>query len=75
MKVNINKILKEGKALYLAYDQGLEHGPNSDFNDKNINPLYIIEIAKKGKFQGIVFQKGIAEKYQAEIHLMSDHLQ
>lgn len=65
--VRLNKILKKGKALFLAYDQGLEHGPESDFNDKNIDPLYILEIAKKGKFQGIVFQKGIAEKYQKEI--------
>ena len=67
MKINLNKILKNRRALYLAYDQGLEHGPSKDFNDKNVNPEYIIEIAKKGKFQGIVFQKGIAEKYNSEI--------
>lgn len=67
MKTNLNKILKDGKALYLAYDQGLEHGPSQDFNDKNIDPRYIIDIAKKGKFQALVFQKGIAEKYQSEI--------
>ncbi len=67
MKIQINKILKNGKALYLAYDQGLEHGPTQDFNDKNVNPSYIIEIAKQGKFQGLVFQKGIAEKYNKEI--------
>ncbi len=67
MKIKLNKILKNGKALYLAYDQGLEHGPESDFNDKNVDPLYVLEIAKKGKYQGIVFQKGIAEKYQKEI--------
>jgi fructose-bisphosphate aldolase, class I len=67
MKIKINKILKKGKALYLAYDQGLEHGPSKDFNDKNIDPLYIIDIAKKGNYQGIVFQKGIAEKYNNEI--------
>ncbi len=66
MKVNINKILRKGKALFLAYDQGLEHGP-MDFNDKNVNPEYIIEIAKKGKFNAIIFQKGIAEKYKKEI--------
>ncbi len=65
--VNLNKILKKGKALYLAYDQGLEHGPSIDFNDKNVNPLYILDIAKKGDFQGVVFQKGIAEKYYQEI--------
>ena len=67
MKIQLNKILKKGKALYLAYDQGLEHGPSEDFNDKNVNPLYILDIAKKGKYQGIVFQKGIAEKYNKEI--------
>lgn len=66
MRIKLNKILKNGKALYLAYDQGLEHGPSLDFNDKNVNPLYIIEIAK-GRFQGIVFQKGLAEKYNDEI--------
>ncbi|MDO8508277.1 MAG: hypothetical protein Q7S27_01180 [Nanoarchaeota archaeon] len=67
MKVSLNKITKKGKALYLAYDQGLEHGPSTDFNDKNVDPNYIINIAQKGKFQGIVFQKGIAEKYNSEI--------
>lgn len=63
---NFKKILRKGKALFLAYDQGLEHGP-ADFNDKNVNPNYIIEIARKGKYTGIVFQKGIAEKYNKEI--------
>jgi len=64
--MQLNKILTKDKALYLAYDQGMEHGP-VDFNDKNVNPEYIIEIAKKGKYNGMIFQKGIAEKYQKEI--------
>jgi len=64
--VSLNKITKKGKALFLAYDQGLEHGP-TDFNDKNVDPNYIIEIAKKGKYTGVVFQKGIAKKYNKEI--------
>jgi class I fructose-bisphosphate aldolase len=64
--INLNKILRKGKALFLAYDQGLEHGP-TDFNDKNVDPNYIIEIARKGGYTGIVFQKGIAEKYNKEI--------
>ncbi len=59
--------MKRGKALFLSYDQGLEHGPTSDFNDRNVDPLYILDIAKKGGFQGIVFQKGIAEKYNKDI--------
>ncbi len=49
--------------MLLAYDQGLEHGPSVDFNDKNVDPSYIMEIALKGRFNGIVFQKGLAEKY------------
>lgn len=67
MKVKINKILEDGRALYLAYDQGLEHGPASDFNDENADPLYILNIAKRGKFNAVVFQKGIVEKYLSEI--------
>jgi len=66
MRIKIDKIMKKGKTLLLAYDQGLEHGP-TDFNDKNVDPNYIIEIAKKGKYSGLIFQKGIAEKYNSEI--------
>ncbi|MCK4522327.1 MAG: fructose-bisphosphate aldolase [Nanoarchaeota archaeon] len=65
-KIKLDKITKKGKALYLAYDQGLEHGP-TDFNDKNVDPKYIIDIAKKGKYNGIIFQKGIVERYYNEI--------
>ena len=63
----MGKILKKGRAFFLAYDQGLEHGPTGDFNDKNINPIYILEIAKKGNYNAVIFQKGIAEKYLKEI--------
>ena len=65
-KINLKKIMKNGKAMFLAYDQGMEHGP-TDFNDKNIDPNYIIKIAKDGKFTGLIFQKGIAEQYNEEI--------
>lgn len=66
--IKLNKIMRKGRALFLAYDQGLEHGP-MDFNDKNVDPEYIIKIAKEGKYTGIIFQKGIAEKYNQEIKL------
>lgn len=66
MKTNLSKILTKGKAMYLAYDQGLEHGP-IEFDDDNVDPKFIIDIAAKGKFTGIIFQKGIAEKYNEEI--------
>lgn len=65
-KINIKKITRNGKAVYLAYDQGMEHGP-IEFNDKNVNPKYIIKTAKSAKYNGIIFQKGIAEKYSKEI--------
>ena len=67
MKVNLGAITTKGKALFLAYDQGLEHGPSKDFNDLNVDPEYILDIAKKGKFNAVVFQKGIAEKYHSDI--------
>jgi class I fructose-bisphosphate aldolase len=49
--------------MLLAYDQGLEHGPSKDFDDRNIDPSFIMETAVKGGFNGVVFQKGIAERY------------
>jgi fructose-bisphosphate aldolase, class I len=55
--------LTGGKSMLLAYDQGLEHGPSVDFNDKNVDPSYVMDVAVKGRFNGIVFQKGLAEKY------------
>ncbi len=59
----MNRFLHNGRGLLLAYDQGFEHGP-SDFNAKNVDPKYILDIAKEsGVFTGIILQKGIAEKY------------
>ncbi|RMD66189.1 hypothetical protein D6817_04605 [Candidatus Pacearchaeota archaeon] len=66
-RVSLRRITRKGRALYLAYDQGLEHGPESDFNERNADPRFIIEIARKGKFSGVVFQRGIAEKYFEEL--------
>ncbi len=59
----MNKVLRGGKCLLLAYDQGFEHGP-TDFNDENVDPNFIMDIAAKAQlFPGTVFQEGIAEKY------------
>lgn len=62
--VSLDKISKNGKILLLAYDQGMEHG-TADFDDENIDPDYILKIGVDGGFTGIIFQKGIAEKYYA----------
>lgn len=67
--VDLSKITTNGKALFLAYDQGMEHGP-SDFNDENIDPNYILEIAEKGGFNAVIFQKGVAEKYHSLVPLI-----
>ncbi len=55
--------LKDGRSMLLAYDQGLEHGPSADFTDRNVDPTAIMEIAAKGGFNGVVFQKGVAERF------------
>ena len=59
----MNSFLRNGKGMLLAYDQGFEHGPSADFNDKTIDPAYIMDIAEKGDFTGVVLHKGLAEKY------------
>jgi class I fructose-bisphosphate aldolase len=58
----MSRLFKDGKAMFLAYDQGLEHGPK-DFNEKNHDPCYIIDIALRNQFTGLIFHKGLAEKY------------
>lgn len=60
--ISLDKITSKGRALFLAYDQGMEHGP-SDFDGENINPDYILKIGLNGGYTGVIFQKGIAEKY------------
>ena len=60
--IDLSKITKDGKAFFLAYDQGMEHGP-SDFDDENIDPESILNIAVDGNFTAVILQKGIAEKY------------
>ena len=62
MDVNLNNITKNGRALFLAYDQGFEHGP-TDFNDESVDPEKVLQIADSGCFTGVILQKGIAEKY------------
>lgn len=62
------KIMPGGRALILAYDQGFEHGPR-DFveHPESANFEYILDIAKRGRFTGIVLHAGLAEKYEREI--------
>lgn len=60
--MNKTVIEREGKVMLLAYDQGFEHGP-VDFNKNNVDPAFIMELAKSGYFTGVIFQEGVAAKY------------
>jgi class I fructose-bisphosphate aldolase len=56
-----------GTAIFLPYDQGLEHGPRDFFaNPASSDPAYIIKLAVEGGFNGIAIQVGNAEKFYWE---------
>ncbi|GAA1974799.1 class I fructose-bisphosphate aldolase [Nocardioides panacihumi] len=56
--------LRNGTALFLPYDQGLEHGPR-DFaaNPASSDPRYILDLAIEGGFNGVVLQIGLAQQF------------
>jgi len=56
--------LCNGTALFLPYDQGLEHGPRDFFaNPDASDPGYIARLASEGGFNGVVMHVGLAEKF------------
>lgn len=50
-----------GRFVFLAYDQGLEHGPE-DFkiNPEAISPRFVLELARDHDYTAVVFQQGVA---------------
>lgn len=58
----MKKLQTDGKTLFLAQDQGLEHGPQ-ELAGETLDPDYIFNIAEKGELDGFICQKGLAEKY------------
>jgi class I fructose-bisphosphate aldolase len=62
------RIMPDGKTMILAYDQGFEHGPR-DFAEQpeSANFEYILDVARRGGFTGLVVHAGLAEKYANEI--------
>ena len=68
-KARLHRILHEhglrnGTAIFLPYDQGLEHGPRDFFaNPAASDPRYIVRLAVEGGFNGIAIQIGLAEKF------------
>jgi class I fructose-bisphosphate aldolase len=56
--------LANGTALFLPYDQGLEHGPRDFFaNPDATDPRYVLQLAIDGGFNAVVLQIGLAEKF------------
>ena len=57
-------ITRDGKALILAYDHGLEHGP-VDFDPvpETTDPERIFEVATHDAVTALAVQKGVAEAY------------
>ena len=68
-KARLHRILHQhglgnGTAIFLPYDQGLEHGPRDFFaNPAASDPRYILKLALEGGFNGIAIQIGLAEKF------------
>lgn len=58
----VNSLLTKGKAVFLALDQGLEHGPK-DFNLNTIDSEYVFNLAREGNFNALILQKGLAIRY------------
>jgi fructose-bisphosphate aldolase, class I len=56
--------LRNGTAIFLPYDHGLEHGPRDFFgNPETSDPAHVIRLALEGGFNGIALQIGLAEKF------------
>ncbi len=56
--------LRNGTAIFLPYDHGLEHGPRDFFdNPEASDPGYVIRLALEGGFNGIALQIGLARKF------------
>lgn len=60
--VSLDSITRNGRAIWLACDQGMEHGP-SDFNQQNADPHYIYKLALEGDLDAVIFGRGISERY------------
>lgn len=53
-----------GTLLLLPIDQGLEHGPVDFFDNPDaLDPAWVLKLALDGKFSGIAYHIGLAEKY------------
>ncbi len=62
-EINIDKFLKDGHAMFLAYDHGFEHGP-TDFDETTIDPSFVVKLAQDtGVYTALIFHEGLAQTY------------
>jgi len=57
----LKEIMKDGKALLLAFDHAVEHGPSA-YEGIDLSPERIARIAVEGKVDGIIVHIGIARR-------------
>ena len=62
MVVSFDRFLTKGKSVLLAYDHGLEHGP-SDFDERSVDPGFVVDLASRTGVNMVALQRGLAEKY------------
>ncbi|HEX3469234.1 MAG TPA: hypothetical protein VHT05_14235, partial [Candidatus Elarobacter sp.] len=56
-----------GTLMLLPIDQGLEHGPIDFFDNPDaLDTDWVLRLAVEGKFSGIAYHIGLAEKYHAQ---------
>lgn len=58
-----NSLTEDGRALILAYDHGLEHGPSDLLGNPGEDPERIFELAGHDAVTALAVQKGLAERY------------
>ena len=56
----LKKIFKNGKALILAFDHAVEHGPH-EYENIDLSPSRIGKIAYEGKVDGIIVHIGVGK--------------
>jgi len=57
----LKEIMKDGKALLLAFDHAVEHGPSA-YEGIDLSPERIARIAVEGRVDGIIVHIGVAKK-------------
>ncbi len=62
MELEDTAVVRDGRLLVLAYDHGMEHGPQ-DLKEGFKDPGPVFELASREEVTGFAVQKGLAEKY------------